>query len=80
MNKIINFVIKVGKKLSLFDKFSERHSFILGGFSGSIYNQDYPKRLKHTFPDNNHWKEKIEFNGNKVKRWKKHLFERYIEV
>ena len=36
LHNLANFVVKLAKKLSLFDKFSERHSFILGGFSGSL--------------------------------------------
>lgn len=45
---------------------------------GEIYNQDFPKRLKHTFPDNKHWKEKIEFEGEKIPRWKKRIVTRYL--
>lgn len=47
---------------------------------GEIYNQSYPKRMKHTFPKNGKWTEEIEFKGKKVERWEKHVFNRYIDV
>jgi hypothetical protein len=47
---------------------------------GEIYNQDFPKRLKHTFPKNGHWTEVIDFEGDKVERWKKRVLERYVRV
>lgn len=46
---------------------------------GELYSQSYPKRLKHTFPENGVWSEQIEFQGEKLERWKKKVFERYVE-
>lgn len=47
---------------------------------GEIYNQEFPKRLKHTFPKNNHWTKKIQFEGEEVERWKKKILQRYVRV
>jgi len=48
---------------------------------GSLYSQDYPKRLRHTFPDTTHWREKVEVSGDgKVEKWKKKLYERYVNL
>lgn len=47
---------------------------------GEIYNQSYPKRMKHTFPKNGHWTELITFEGEEIERWKKKILERYVRI
>ena len=47
---------------------------------GEIYGQDYAKRLRHTFPSTEKWKEETELDGETVVRWKKKLFERYLDI
>jgi hypothetical protein len=47
---------------------------------GKLYDQSYPKRLKHTFPDSSHWRQKVKFDGEEVVKWKKRIFERYMDV
>lgn len=46
---------------------------------GEIYNQSYPKRIRHTFPDEDKWTKKVDFNGRSVARWKKYVFEHYLD-
>lgn len=45
---------------------------------GDHYNQSYPKRLRHTFPENGKWTELIEVNGKEVPRWKKYIKDNYL--
>lgn len=45
---------------------------------GEIYNQDYPKRVRHTFPDEDKWTKTVEFKGQNVPRWKKYIYQNYF--
>jgi len=45
---------------------------------GEMYNQDYPKRLRHTFPEKDKWHKEVEVNGKKVERWKEYIVEKYL--
>ena len=46
---------------------------------GEVYGQNYPKRLKHTFPRNGKWTDVIEYDGVEMKRYEKHILKRYVE-
>lgn len=46
---------------------------------GEIFNQDYPKRLRHSFPNTDKWEKTVDVDGNQVPRWKQYLFQHYIE-
>lgn len=80
MNKALNYTIN---DLNVLEKDSDNNptSFTpLFEIPGEIYSQDYPKRLRHSFPKNSKWTEEIEFQNQQVEKWKKHVFERYIDV
>jgi hypothetical protein len=46
---------------------------------GEIFNQSYPRRSRHTFPDNEKWHSKVAINGQKVEKWKAEIFHRYLK-
>ena len=46
---------------------------------GDVYGQNYPKRLKHTFPKNGNWMDVVEYDGVEMKRFEKHILKRYVE-
>lgn len=45
---------------------------------GKLYKQDYPKRLRHTFPDTEKWHRTVQVDGQNVERWKQYIVERYL--
>lgn len=45
---------------------------------GEHYNQDYPKRLRHNFPDQDKWTKLVEVDGKEVPRWKKYIKDHYL--
>lgn len=45
---------------------------------GDIYGKNYRKRLRHTFPEGEGWRNKVEVEKQEVPRWKQYLFKHYI--
>lgn len=45
---------------------------------GEMFNQSYPERIRHTFPENGKWTEKVDVNGQEVERWKKYIVDHYL--
>lgn len=45
---------------------------------GEMYNQSYPKRLRHTFPEKDKWRRTVEVNDEEYVRWKEYIAENYL--
>lgn len=46
---------------------------------GELWNQSYPKRIRHSFPNQEKWMKKVDVNGGQVPRWKKYILENYLK-
>lgn len=45
---------------------------------GEMYNQSYPKRLRHTFPEKDKWHKEVEVDGETFERWQQYIAENYL--
>lgn len=46
---------------------------------GKYYNQDYPERIRHTFPLDSKWFQDVKEDGHELKRFEEYLIDNYIE-